>query len=177
MRHATLLLVGLFTIFGFAAQRPPETSAPAAPNATSAPALSIKGVGLQDTKLTASDLAALPRRTVSVKDKDDAEVKYEGVTVQDVLTKAGMKFGQSMRGARLRDYLLAESGENYAVVYALPELSDEFSDGVVLIADRANGAPITGRDGPLRVIATNDKKHARWVRNVSSLSIHTAPER
>lgn len=176
MRHArplsTSLLLAILALLSLAAQRPPEPASQA-PTAAPAPALRIRGVGLQETSFGPADLASLPRRTVSVKDKDEAEVKYEGVIVRELLSKAGMKFGQSLRGPRLRDYLLAEGSEGYAVIFALPELSDEFSDNIVLIADRVNGEPISGRDGPLRIVATHDKKHARWVRNVTSLTIQT----
>lgn len=77
MRHATLLpsalLLALFALFSIGAQRPPEPSAPA--SSTSPSALAIRGVGLQQTSFSAADLAAMPRRTISVKDKDEAEVK------------------------------------------------------------------------------------------------------
>ncbi|MBL8887392.1 MAG: molybdopterin-dependent oxidoreductase [Phycisphaerales bacterium] len=175
MGQAIFFSSTLFAIFALAMQRPPEAADPPSPTAPAS--LSIQGVGLQQTSVTSSDLATMPRRTVTIKDKDEAEVRYEGVTVHDLLSKAGMKFGQSMRGTRLRDFLLAESADDYGVIFAIPELTDEFSDGVVLVADRANGAPITGRDGPLRLIATQDKKHARWVRNVASLTIQSAPAR
>lgn len=175
MRQASLLLIALISLISFAAHRPPEQSSPTpAPATAASPALSIQGVGLEQTQLSATDFAALPRRTITVTDKDEPEVKYEGVAMQDLLEKAGMKFGHSMRGPRLRDYLLAESADGYAVIFALPEISEEFAKGTILIADRINGQPISGRDGPLRIIATQDKKHARWVRNVTSLSIHSS---
>ncbi len=142
--------------------------APAAP-AT----LKVRGTGLSATEFRTADLAAMPRRTLTVNDRD-GEAKYEGVTMQEILTKAGMGFGQALRGPRLRDYLLAEAGDGFAVVFALPELSEEFSDRVVIVADTLNGAPIAGRDGPLKIIVSDEKKHARWVRNVVSLVVRTA---
>lgn len=174
MRHASLLLIAFISLISFAAHRPPEQS-PLAAAAPTAPALSIQGVGLEQTTLSATDFASLPRRTITVTEKDEPDVKYEGVAMQDLLEKAGMKFGHSMRGPRLRDYLLAESADGYAVIFALPEISEEFAKGTLLIADRINNQPIPGRDGPLRIIATQDKKHARWVRNVTSLTLQTAP--
>ncbi len=145
------------------------------PPAPSAAALHVSGVGVKDVTLTGADLAVMARRTVVVKERE-AESKYEGVAVQEVLAKAGMAFGQSLRGARLRDYLVAADPAGYAVVFALPEVSEEFSDRVVMVADKLDGAPISGRDGPLRIVVSDEKKHARWVRNVSSLTVQTAPE-
>src|SRR5262249_29307772 len=75
--------------------------------------LKISGAGLKDTELKLTDLAALPRHTLTVKEKEGAEAKYEGVAVQELLTKAGMTFGQSLRGPRLRDYLLVQASDGY----------------------------------------------------------------
>jgi hypothetical protein len=166
------LAVALAVGFGLAPQ--PATTPPTQAEQTTT--LSVRGTGLNDTALKLSDLAAMPRRTISVIDKD-GDAKYEGVLIQDILTRAGMTFGQSLRGPRLRDYLLAEAGDGYAVIYALPEISTEFSDRAVIVADRVNGAAISGRDGPLRIIVSDEKKHARWVRNVISLTVRTdAPQ-
>jgi hypothetical protein len=146
----------------------------AAPRPPAPPALILRGTGLTETALTLEQFAALPHRTLTVKDHD-GELKYEGVTVQDLLTKAGMTFGQALRGPRLRDFLLAEASDGYGVIFALPELSEEFSDRLVLVADRADGKPLPDRDGPLHIVVSDEKKHARWVRKLASLTIQTAP--
>jgi len=158
---ATTLLFGMGT-----------ASQPEAPPTS----LRLSGTGLKSITLSAAELAAMPRRVITVTEKEGAEAKYEGVTVQDLLSAAGMSFGQSLRGPRLRDYLLAEAADGYGVIFALPEISLEFSDRVIIVADKINGGPITGRDGPLRVIVSDEKKHARWVRNVASLTVQT-PEK
>lgn len=136
--------------------------------------LKVQGAGLKSLELSGQDLAAMARKTLVVKEKDDVEAKYEGVTVQEILTKAGMGFGQALRGPRMRDYLLAEAGDGYGVVFALPEISEEFSDRVVIVADKINGGPITGRDGPFKIIVSDEKKHARWVRDVRTLTVRSS---
>jgi len=173
--RAAIVMAALFlsALLACAARQPaPGAAQPPRPVP---PALRVSGTGLKDTGLSPADLAAMPRRTVTVKERETTEAKYEGVAVQELLSKAGMGFGQALRGARLRDYLLAESADGYAVVFALPEVAEEFSDRVVIVADRVDGAPISGRDGPLRVVVSDEKKHARWVRNVVSLTVRTAP--
>jgi hypothetical protein len=142
---------------------------------TDPPALRLSGVGLRPTDLSLADYAALPRRKLTVQDHD-AKATYEGVTVQDLLTHAGMTFGQSLRGPRLRDYLLAQASDGYAVIFALPELSEEFSDRVIIVADRMDGAPLPPREGPLKIIVSDEHKHARWVRNLVSLTVKSDPD-
>jgi hypothetical protein len=169
MRFAIAAVFGFMFAVCMGSARQPESRPGAA-------ALRISGLGVQPLSLSEADLATLPRSTLTVSDRDDQKNTYEGVSVQSILTKAGMAFGQSMRGPRLRDFILAESPEKYGVVFAIAEISDEFSDRKIIVADKVNGAPIAGRDGPLRVIVSDEKKHARWVRNVNSLTVRTAAE-
>ncbi|HEY6564828.1 MAG TPA: hypothetical protein VIY86_10055, partial [Pirellulaceae bacterium] len=78
------------------------------------------------------------------------------------------------RGPRMADYLIAQSLDGYRVVFALPELDSEFSDRVVIVADRLNGKPLDERDGPLRIIVSDEFKHARWIRQLNLLTVATA---
>ena len=143
---------------------------------TSAPAsggIRVSGVGLKAITLSHADLDKMPRTTVKAADHD-TPVTFQGWRVGDILKKAGFTFGQHFRGPRLADYLTVTSAEGYRVVFALPELDAEFSDRVVLLADKENGKPLSQRDGPYRVIVSDEKKHARWVRNVASLNVATS---
>lgn len=144
---------------------------------TSAPAgrvIRVSGAGLTAIMLSAADLDKMPRKTIKAVDHD-APVTFEGWLVGDLLKKAGFTFGQHFRGPRMADYLVATATDGYRVVFALPELDAEFSDRVVLLADRENGKPLSERDGPYRIIVSDEKKHARWVRNLASLTVATAP--
>jgi hypothetical protein len=46
-----------------------------------------------------------------------------------------------------------------------------FSDRVILLADRRDGKPLDNREGPLRLIVPGDKRHARWIRGVTTLEV------
>jgi len=94
--------------------------------------------------------------------------------VADVLLKAGLLFGQNMRGDRLQDYLLVESADRYRVVYALPEIDRQFTDATTIIAYQRNGKPMSDLDGAFRFVHSTDKRHARWVRKVIAIKVHTA---
>ncbi len=66
-------------------------------------------------KLTATDLAAMPRSTVETT-REGATTRYEGVLLQDVIRKAVLK------GKPLNGYLSAEGSDGYKVVFALGKL-------------------------------------------------------
>lgn len=154
-----------------------STTQPQTPSKQGAVSVKVSGTGLTSIELGLDKLQSMPRATVKVKEKDGEEAAYEGVRVADILAAAGLKFGQSLRGERLSDYLLAEAGDGYRVVFALTELDPDFSDRVVLLADRRDGKAIEGRDGPLRIIVSDERKHARWVRNVAAMTIQSAAAR
>lgn len=137
------------------------------------PGIRISGVGLKTLALSPADLDRMPRKTVKTVDHDTT-VTFEGWPVGDLLRKAGFSFGQQLRGPRMADYLTVTSAEGYRVVFALPELDTEFTDRVVLLADKENGKPFAERDGPYRIIVSDEKKHARWVRNAVSLNVATS---
>jgi hypothetical protein len=42
---------------------------------------------------------------------------------------------------------------------------------VIVLADRRDDAPLEAREGPLQIIVPDEKLHARWVRQVKSLTI------
>ncbi|MFO0893059.1 MAG: molybdopterin-dependent oxidoreductase, partial [Isosphaeraceae bacterium] len=64
--------------------------------------------------------------------------------------------------------------DGYRAVFALPELDPDFTDRPVLLADRRDGRPLPGKDGPLQVIVPSDKRHSRWVRQVVALRVGRA---
>ena len=125
--------------------------------------------------LSADDLAAMPRRSVRAKDHKGVESTWEGVAVADLMTKAGARVGEKLRGGAMVDYLVVEAADGYRAVFALPEIDPAFTDKVVLLADRRDGRPMAGTEGPLRIVVPGEKKHARWVRQVTRLTLRRAP--
>lgn len=71
-------------------------------------------------------------------------------------------------------YVLAEASDGYRVVYALAELDSDFQDSEVIVADTMNGSPLGDRQGPFKMVAPHDKRPARWMRMVKSLTVFTA---
>lgn len=123
-------------------------------------------------KLTLSDLRQMPRRSLRATPHNGKESSYDGVPVHEILKKAGVKFGEELKGKALATYLLVEATDAYQAVFALPELDPAFTDREVLLADRQDGEALAVQSGPLQIIVPHEKRHARWVRQVKSLMIY-----
>ena len=145
-----------------------ETEAPAGP------ALRVQGEIAAPLQLTAAELAQLPRQSVTAKAHDGKESRYEGVAIFEILKKAGVPTGKELRGKALALYLVVEASDGYRAVFALPEFDPEFTDRVILLADRRDGQPLSSREGPLQIIVPGEKRHARWVRQVITLRVGRA---
>src|ERR1039457_4787028 len=130
------------------------------------PALVVSGVSSAPLNLNLDDLAKLPRTTVAVKDHS-----YEGVLVAELLKRAGMPLGPEMRGPLLASCVVAEAHDGYRALFSVSELDPAFTNGLVLIADRVDGKPLSARDGPLKIVVPGDKRADRWVRGVERLQV------
>jgi len=124
---------------------------------------------------TLDDLATLPRRQVRARDRDGTEATFTGVALVDLLRLAGVPLGAELRGSNMTLYLLVEAADGYRVVFALPELDPAFTERVVLLADHRDGQPLAAAEGPLRLVVPDEKRHARWIRQVLSGTIRRAP--
>jgi hypothetical protein len=100
---------------------------------------------------------------------------YEGVLVEDLLKKAGVPQGEALRGPAMATYVLVGAADDYRVVFALEEFNSSFMDSEIIVADTMDGAPIPGALGPFRLVAPHEKRPARWVEMVKSLTVVRVP--
>lgn len=121
--------------------------------------------------LSRADLDGLPHVKVATPEHSSPSVTFEGVTLKSVLEKAGVTFGESMKGKRLAACLLVEAADGYQAVIALPELDPAFTDKQVLLALLRDSKPLPEKDGPYRIVIPDEKRMARWVRQVTTLKI------
>jgi hypothetical protein len=151
------------------------TLAQARPAGTTAPAASTGLVGTgavsQDLKLSPDDLKKLPRKSVSTKGHDDQMHQYDGVPLSAVLAKAGVPQGSALRGKSMALTVVAEGSDGYRAVFSLAELDEDFAGETVLIVDSTDGQPLGADQGPLRLIVPGDKRQARWVRMLKSITV------
>jgi len=104
---------------------------------------------------------------------DDKEETYEGVAVQELLRRAGVPQNEKLRGSAMATYVLAEATDGYTVQYSLAELDSDFQDSEVIVADTMNGSPLGQKQGPSKMVAPHDKRPARWIQMLQSLTVVT----
>lgn len=141
---------------------------------TLAPAAELKIVGEVSSPqvFTAADLKKMPRTTLKVVNPHDKKTEvYGGVALDELLRRAGAPQGEQLRGPLMATYVIAEAGDGYRVVFSLAELDSGIQDAEVLVADTMDGAPLGANQGPFRLVAPHEKRPARWVRMLKSITV------
>jgi DMSO/TMAO reductase YedYZ molybdopterin-dependent catalytic subunit len=139
--------------------------------------LKIGGAVSTPLTLTIADLRKMPRTTIHVENPHDKKSEvYEGVLLEELLHRAGAPHGEQLRGPLMTAYVVAEAEDGYKVVFALAELDSGIMNSEVLVADTLDGAPIDAKRGPLRLVAPHDKRPARWVRMLKSITVASPKE-
>ncbi len=123
----------------------------------------------KQTVLSRADIEALPHMKITT-GAPDSPVTFDVVTLKSLLERAGITFDK-LSGKRLASCLLVEAADGYRVVIALPELDPAFTDKQVFLAFLKNGKPLDEKEGPYRVVIPDEKRMARWVRQVTALKI------
>lgn len=136
-----------------------------------APEIAVSGELATPLKLTADDLAKMPRETATIPDPRGNKVVYEGVSLREILKRAGAPMGKALRGKVLTTYVLAKAHDGYEVMFTLGEIDSDFGNESILVADKRDGMPLTGNQGPFRLVCPNDKEGARSVRMLESLEL------
>jgi hypothetical protein len=144
------------------------------PVLASAQQLTIQDENGKQTVLARADIEALARVKVTT-GASSSSATFEGVPLSLLLEKAGVGFGETMKGKRMASYLLVEAADGYRVVFALPEIDPAFGDKRVILAFLKDGKPLDAKEGPYRIVVPDEKRMARWVRQVTTLKIIAAP--
>lgn len=160
--HRIFLLTCLSAALVYGQASPPQT-----PPST----LMVSGDIPSQLVLKAEDLSKMPRETVSIPEQDGTKIEYEGVPLREILKRAGAPADKELRGKALASYILAKARDGYQVVFTLAEVAPEFANEPILVADKRDGKPLFGYQGPFRLVCPNDKAGARSVRMLESLEI------
>lgn len=175
MKPALALL--LLFAFSFASAQTASAQQAAVQNNIKSSSLDLIGVNGERVMLSAAELANLPRQTVTVHNPHTkADETYQGVELSLLLERIGAPLGSKLRGKALAMYVVAEGTDQYRAIYSLAEVDPAFHSGTVIVADRENGQPIA-KDGPFKIVNTEDKRPARWVRNLASIQLVATPTR
>jgi DMSO/TMAO reductase YedYZ molybdopterin-dependent catalytic subunit len=138
--------------------------------------IQVTGEVQQRLTLSAADLAAMPRTSVTANDKQGVAHSYSGVALAELFRAAGVTTGGQLRGKNLAKYLLVSCADGYQVVFSLAELDSDFTDRIVILADQMEGKPLPDGIGPFRIVVPGEKRPARNCFQVKTLSIKFATQ-
>lgn len=116
----------------------------------------------------------LPRTEISGKARDGTEKKYSGVAMAEILKWLGAPQGETLRGAEMNRVVLLTAADNYQVAYSLAELDPAFRKQNIILADQVDGKPLDDHEGPRMVVAADDLRHSRWIRQVKQIILTRA---
>jgi hypothetical protein len=128
----------------------------------------------QTIPIDAATLATLPREAVTVT-AHGKTLQCEGVALAALLRAANALPAEPLRGEQLANYVLITARDTYRAVFSLAELEPTLGNHRVLLVDRCDGQPLGDDEGPLRLIAPEESRPARWVRQVQSITVVAAP--
>lgn len=133
--------------------------------------LKINGLDGNSILLSPEEFAALPHRTVSVfNSHSKVNEKYSGVPLTDLLAKVGVPLGEQVKGKLFLTGIVAEGTDHYKVLYALAEVDPSIHAGDVLVADSVDDKKLD-KDGAFKMVSTEEKRPARWVRNLTAINV------
>jgi hypothetical protein len=120
-------------------------------------------------------LKAMPHKTISFHNvHTNADETYSGVPLIDLLASLGIPHGKELHGKGLSDYIVATGSDGYKAVLALAEVDPEFHPGDVIVADTMDGKPLDAKNGPFKLVVTEDKRPARSVHGLVSIEVKAA---
>lgn len=133
--------------------------------------LTLRGLDGKTVSLSPEEIAALPHKTVSVfNSHTKANQTYSGVALTDLLAKVGVPRGEEVKGRLFMAAIIAEGTDKYGVVYALAEVDPSIHTGDVIVADSVDGQKL-GKEGAFKMVSTEERRPARWVRNLTEISV------
>jgi DMSO/TMAO reductase YedYZ molybdopterin-dependent catalytic subunit len=176
-RNCIAVLLGMLLASCVCTRACAQSTTPAPPSPAVQPQVNdakfvVDGDVETSLSLTISELSGFPRETLKVTNEHSGkEETYQGVPVVELLKRAGVPQGHELRGAAMTTYVRAQGADGYSVTFSLAELDPSIQDSDVIVADTLNGEPIPGKLGPLRLVAPHDKRPARWVSMLRSLTV------
>ncbi len=167
LSQSVLFCVGLIYSDFAIAQSGPAT---AAAGGATVPTLTITVPGRPPLVLTEDELGKMPQHSVKLKEHG-TDAAYTGISLHDLLVRAGAPTGNQLHGRALATYILASARDGYQAVFTLTEMDPSFTDDELLVADRVNGNVLPEQQGPFRILVPHDKKPARSVRMVEKIEV------
>ena len=147
----------------------------AMPKAAATPSTSLTVALLDGTTHVYSpeQFKALPHVSVHVHNAhNNQDETYSGVPV-DTLVNPTKGAGDPVSPAHPSpnvQVIVAGATDNFHVVITMCDANPQCRTGQTIVADTLDGKPLAN-DGAFKLVLTEDKKPARWARNLSSLTV------
>ena len=97
-------------------------------------------------------------------------LRCDGVALADVLRKANA-LPAEMRGPDLAKVVLIVARDGYRVSFALAEIDPGLGNATAVLATQCDGKPLDENEGPLRLVAPDDVRKARSIRQIEHLYV------
>jgi len=136
-------------------------------------------VGAAARRFSAAEIAALPQtelvetRSVGGARAEQAEVRYRGVLLRELLDAAGVQ--------KLDRYALRHSGvaaratDHYAVLFSWGELYNARAGDSVLVVTTVDGKPLPASEGPYALRSLADTRpgprHVKWLNRIEVFTL------
>jgi hypothetical protein len=141
------------------------------PAASASTQLVLTGIAGATKTLTPSEFKALPHVSVNVHNAHSGKDEtYSGVAVKDLLAMVEPAKGEGPKVSSNMIVVIASATDNFHVAITLCDTNPDCRNGQAIVADVQDGEPIK-TDGAFKLILTEDKKPARWARNLTSLTV------
>jgi len=137
----------------------------------------VDGEVLKPLTLTRDNLVGMFKQDeIRTTDKDGKEHVFKGVKLISILDSAGVTLGGQLRGQNLAKYVLIKAVDGYQVVFSIAEIDEGYSAQTILLAYDIDDAPLPKGEGPFRMIVPGDKRHARWIREITTIKVIIAKQ-
>ncbi len=134
--------------------------------------LTLKASG-KTTAFSAAELAAMPQRSVTLRNgHSNVDETYTGVGFSELLARSGYTLDNGGAARIYHSYVRAEGTDHYYVLCSASELEHNLHTGDALIALTLDGKPLM-EDGKFKLVLAGEKRPARWVTNLATLTIVT----
>lgn len=164
---ATLLLMIL------AAPGAAFVSAQATPTSSDG-AILITGKVKTSGPLTVAELQALPNETLDVTFTASGKPQshtFVGTPLLGVLDHVGLDIPAGGKNPLLSLSFVVTAKDGYQVVISGGELDPAFGNTRMYLAWEQDGAALTGKDGPIRLVVPGDTKGGRYVSGIVSIEV------
>ena len=115
-------------------------------------------------------LASMPRTTVQAAAPGEQSSIWIGVALEDIIRRVCVASDDALHGRAMARFVRVTGADGYQVVFSAAELSADFGDIEVLLADSRDGKPLPPQ-GPFKLVVPKDKRVDRWVNYVTTIEV------